>query len=391
MNSEGCDPAFVAVDFFCGAGGTTRGLIDAGGYVIAGIDKDASCEKTYRENNRNTSLDRNLPTFLSMDVFPRSDDYPDGEQQSAIDRLRELIPKFEHRDLRTPLLFTICAPCQSFTKFTQRRLTPRRQNQRHRDESLLLQALPFITEFSPQLIICENVPGIQRGKYRPIWDEFIRHLHACGYAVSSGVVCASDFGVPQRRRRTILVASRQDAELPRLPDRDSQSKGNTVEDAIGGMHPLRPGETSASDPLHRCRDLSSLNRKRLASVKPGETNRVLDNSPHGDLSLACHRRMGTGGSRGFGDVYTRMRPDLPSPTITTRFYSVSNGRFGHFDPSQTRALSLREGAMLQGFKSDYMFYARSMDSAARMIGNAVPPPLSQFFATWLLREWEGHS
>lgn len=383
------EPSFLAVDFFCGAGGTTRGLIDAGGYVIAGIDKDRECEKTYRENNRNERVDLKPPQFLGYDVFPRSDTYPEGEQQVAIGQLRRLIPKNKLRRGGAPLLFAICAPCQSFTKFTQRRMTLQRHNQRERDESLLLQTLPFIREFSPELILSENVPGIQKGKYRTIWEEFIDALRSYGYSASYGVICASDFGVPQRRKRTILVAALQDIELAEMPDRDPTSETLTVERAIGGLHPLEPGETSAIDPLHRCRDLSELNRLRMASVRPGESNRVLDDTKYGDLSLACHRRMGTNGNRGFGDVYTRMRPDLPAPTITTRFYSVSNGRFGHYDPAQTRALSLREGATLQGFEACYDFHANSMDSAARMIGNAVPPPLSRYFATWLVRKWVG--
>ena len=123
------------------------------------------------------------------------------------------------------------------------------------------------------------------------------------------------------------------------------------------------------------------------SVKPGESNAAFAETQFGDISLACHRRMEGRGPRGFGDVYTRMAPNRPAPTITTRFHSISNGRFGHYDPEQVRGLTLREGARLQSFEDDYRFYATGMDKAAVMIGNAVPPKLSAFMADWLFSQW----
>ena len=116
-------PDFLAVDFYCGAGGTTRGLLDAGGYVIAGIDKDAGCQKTYLHNNGNDTLDGDEPAFLPLDMFPFSVGYPQGQQQEVEDRLDDLISTYRAEAPDVPLLFAICAPCQSFTKFVQRRLT----------------------------------------------------------------------------------------------------------------------------------------------------------------------------------------------------------------------------------------------------------------------------
>lgn len=106
------EPSFLAVDFFCGAGGTTRGLIDAGGYVIAGIDKDARCERTFVENNANTAIDHCLPRFLERDIFPAGGDYPDGRQEDLFTDLEDLIPFYRSRAKTAPLLFAICAPCQ---------------------------------------------------------------------------------------------------------------------------------------------------------------------------------------------------------------------------------------------------------------------------------------
>ena len=128
------------------------------------------------------------------------------------------------------------------------------------------------------------------------------------------------------------------------------------------------------------------------SVKPGESNFGFAEIEYdgGDLSLPCHRRLDEKGKRGFGDVYTRLHPNRPAPTITTRFISISNGRFGHYDESQVRGLSLREGAALQSFPDDYEFYGKGMDNVSRMIGNAVPPKLSEYMAGWLLDLWKAH-
>jgi DNA (cytosine-5)-methyltransferase 1 len=143
--------------------------------------------------------------------------------------------------------------------------------------------------------------------------------------------------------------------------------------------------TSCAVANHRTRALSELNFKRLSSAKPGESNAYMTTTMHGDLSLQCHqdvnRRLNT---RCFSDVYTRMYPDRPSPTITTRCHSISNGRFGHYDVKQVRALSLREAAILQSFPDDYVFYPDDeVEPVARMIGNAVPPKLAGFFADYL--------
>ena len=134
--------------------------------------------------------------------------------------------------------------------------------------------------------------------------------------------------------------------------------------------------------------LTEVNRWRLMSVKPGEPNFGFAESEFGDLSLPCHRRLTAKGKPGFGDVYTRMHPNRPAPTITTRFHSISNGRYGHYDDSQIRGLSLREGAALQSFGDDYEFCGSGMDSIAKMIGNAVPPKLSAFMANWILGLWK---
>ncbi len=387
-------PNFLAVDFYCGAGGTTRGLLDAGGYVIAGIDKDESCRATYQRNNQNTTLDRAAPPFLALDMFPRSPDYPQGQRGQVWKELNELIPRSRQIAPDAPLLFAICAPCQSFTSYIQRNMTDGRSECRKRDLDLLSHTLGFIRKFKPDLVISENVASIRRSQHRGVWDKFRDELSRLGYIVGDDVVCASKFGIPQYRKRSVLMGikkasdAKPSSSLPiPLCDPDAPSQ-LAVREAIGYLPRLKAGESYDKIPNHICRHLAEISSQRLKSVKPGEPNFVLSNSPFGDLSLACHRRLlDKEGKRGFRDVYTRIRPDRPSPTITTRFHSVSNGRFGHYDMGQVRGLSLREGAVLQSFRDDYEFYGKSKESIARMIGNAVPPKLSAYMARHLLTLW----
>ena len=386
------EPKFLAVDFYCGAGGTTRGLLDAGGYVIAGIDNDEHCQKTYELNNKNTTLDNAEPKFLALDMFPSSPDYPQGQQQRILNTLEKLIPHYRKAAPETPLLFAICAPCQSFTKFVQHSMTEERSKERRLAQDLLAQTVTFISKFEPEMIISENVASINRGQYKHIWNGFQEDLRELGYAVGSGRVCASNFGVPQRRRRSVIIAYKehrgiQSAINPPVPHHNPDASQMSVTDAISHLPALQAGESAPEIPNHTCRNLIEINRQRLMSVKPGEPNFGFAESVFGDLSLPCHRRLADKDRRGFGDVYTRMHPDRPAPTITTRFHSISNGRFGHYDEQQVRGLSLREGAALQSFPDGYEFYGKGMDTNARMIGNAVPPKLSEYLAKWLFDLW----
>ena len=392
MTNSGQIPNFLAVDFYCGAGGTTRGLLDSGGYVIAGIDNDESCSGTYRRNNRNTTLDSAEPAYLAFDMFPALQGYPQGQQHEVWNELSALIPRYRTMAPGVPLMFAICAPCQSFTRFVQRRMTDSRSTGRERDRSLLQQTVRFIEEFQPEMVISENVASLRNGQYRFIWNEFKEQLGDFGYAVGENGVCASRFGVPQYRRRSVLLAFKSkwasDFAIKLIvPHHDPDARQISSSEATRHLPALQAGTRHEDIPNHACRNLTEINRRRLRSVKPGEPNFGFADTPFGDLSLPCHRRLANTGKRGFGDVYTRMHPDRPSPTITTRFHSVSNGRFGHYDEKQVRALSLREGAALQSFPDDYEFYGVGMDSIARMIGNAVPPRLSAYMAKWLLGLW----
>jgi len=390
-------PKFLAVDFFCGAGGTTRGLIDAGGYVIAGVDKDARCERTYVSNNVNASLDGAAPRYLNYDIFKRRPDYPEGQQGKLFAELDVLLGEYRSRAENVPLLFAICAPCQPFTKLSRKTMSEERVARRARDMNLLREACRFVRKYQPEMVLSENVAGIDDPKYGGIWEHFRKLLKRMGYATGSKVVCTSRFGVPQFRKRSILMAVRRDLVRPErfadlwgddllVPESDPNAVMLSVADVIGHLPPIGAGETHPYIPNHKTRALSELNYKRLSSAKPGESNAYMEDTAHGDLSLDCHRRANNKfNTRCFTDVYTRMMPDRPSPTITTRCHSISNGRFGHYDVKQVRGLSLREAALLQSFPKNYIFYPEDeVEPVARMIGNAVPPRLAGFFANYLV-------
>jgi DNA (cytosine-5)-methyltransferase 1 len=396
MTNDRRDIRFLAVDFFCGAGGTTRGLIDAGGYVIAGIDKDTRCAGTYTENNPNTAIDFSLPRYLQYDIFPETPAYPAGQQKQLMQELGELIPYYRRKAKGVPLLFAICAPCQPFTKLSRKELSDERKAGRERDSNLLLEASNFVVEFKPELVLSENVSGIKDPKFGGVWDSFRERLEKLGYLTGTKVVCTSRFGIPQFRKRSILIAVRRDMVLNErlsdimgtellVPESDPNATLVSVREAIGHLPAIAAGEIHPAIPNHRARALSDTNLKRLSAALPGQSNAYMHDTQFGDLSLDCHRKVNLRLKTScFSDVYTRMHPDRPSPTITTKCHSISNGRYGHYDTDQLRGMSLREAAILQSFPEDYVFYPKEqLDSIARMIGNAVPPKLAAFYATYL--------
>ncbi|MFZ3236853.1 MAG: DNA cytosine methyltransferase, partial [Stellaceae bacterium] len=340
--------------------------------------------------------------FLKYDIFPCSPEYPGGEQRDLFDELDDMIGYYRRKARGVPLLFAICAPCQPFTKLARKEMSDKRIERRARDMNLLREACRFVKKYEPDLVLSENVPGIDDPKYGGVWEGFRKDLESIGYATGSRIVCTSRFGVPQFRKRSILMAARRELVRPGrfadilrqellVPEADPNAVMVSVAQAIGHLPPIAAGAAHETVPNHRTRGLSDTNFKRLSSAKPGESNAYLEATDHGDLSLRCHQDVARKLQRPcFTDVYTRMCPDRPSPTITTRCHSLSNGRFGHYDVNQVRALSLREAAILQSFPEDYVFYPHDeVEPVARMIGNAVPPKLAGFFAGYLANSLAG--
>lgn len=344
------DREVVCVDLFCGAGGLTHGLIDAGVRVVAGVDFDAACKHPYTANHEGVAFHR-------LDVAEL--------EASAID---------EWLGEATVRVLAGCAPCQPFSSYSQRYETVGTDRWR-----LLNEFGRLVEEVVPDIVTMENVPTVTR---HAVFDDFVATLEHSGYEVWYDVVDCVDYGLPQRRRRTVLLASLHGPIGLREPD---ASQPKTVEDALKGLPIIRHGGCNKDDPLHAASRLSPLNLKRIKASKPGGSWRDWPKR----LVADCHRK-GTG--ERYPSVYGRMRWDEPAPTLTTQFYGFGSGRFGH--PTQARALTLREGAILQGFPENYSFIP---DGAAvhfkvlgRLIGNAVPVELGRVIGETIIDHANEH-
>jgi len=340
----------VGIDFFCGAGGMTAGLIRAGVEVRLGVDLDPLCRETYERNNE--------VAFECADI-----------QNLSYRRVeRALRGKSGH-----PVVFSACAPCQPFSKVRKS------VNGRHQDAGMMLEFLRFVIRFRPEHVICENVPQFQSSSLgRRVIRKFLGSLETAGYSTDHRIVNAADFGVPQHRLRLVILASRtgRDVRVPVGPTRDSPP---TVRQTIGHLPPIPAGGRSSKFPNHWASALSADNLRRIGAVqKNGGDLRSVPIS----LRPPSRKNFSKYGNGGFFDVYGRMRWDATAPTLTTRCNSYSNGRYGH--PEQNRAISLREAAALQSFPNSYKFYAHSINAGARLIGNAVPVRLAFHLAKALL-------
>lgn len=332
--------AVTAIDLFCGAGGLTQGLIKSGIKVVAGVDFDGACQYAYETNNKATFIHKKIQEVTA----------------------NELTPLFPEGDIR---VLVGCAPCQPFSthsnKYNKSEEEPKKDERRY----LLDDYIRLVKEIRPDIVSMENVPNLVE---QPIFRSFVNKLRRAGYKVSFSVVYCPDYGVPQQRHRLVLLASRL-GKISLIEPTRKPEEYETVMDAIGAMPQIEAGEALESDPLHRSSKLSDKNLKRIKASKPGGTWRDWDVT----LLTDCHKK---DSGRTYSSVYARMEWNKPSPTITTEFYNYGTGRFGH--PEQDRALSLREGALLQTFPPDYQFVEEgrySFKQIGKMIGNAVPVEL----------------
>lgn len=338
-----------AIDLFCGAGGLTSGLRRAGWDVVAGIDMDEAVGATYRRNNP-------APRFVRADLREVTDD--DARA------LARGVPSRE-------LLLAGCAPCQPFSK-----LRGRRGVQGRSDATLLREFARLVVVLRPRAVLMENVPGIAAVPGFSSFRRFVRILHECGYDCDHRVLNARDFGVPQHRRRRVLLAVQDaTARLPEPAALDADVRRATVRDAIARFPAIEAGETHPEVANHHAARLSPLNLERIRATPVDGGSRQ---DWKADLVLDCHRSAGTG----FSDFYGRMWWDRVAPTLTGRCNSLSNGRFGH--PDQNRAISLREAAALQTFPDDYEFIGVNK-AIARWIGNAVPVAFAEALGSAIVK------
>jgi DNA (cytosine-5)-methyltransferase 1 len=317
-----------AIDLFSGCGGLTLGLKQAGFRVVGAIEIDPLAVETYRGNHRRVTV--------------WEEDISDVKVSDVRRRLR-----LRAGDLD---LLAGCPPCQGFSTMTT--LNGRRETNDPRND-LVLQFLRFVRGLRPKAVMLENVPGLGRdARIRRVAKE----LAQLGYNVTRGVLDAANYGVPQRRRRFILLAGRGMS----IPFGKPARTQPTVRDAL-----RRLGKRAAKDDLHNLPETRSKKIQTLIKLIPR------DGGSRSDLGaksqLACHKRCD-----GFKDVYGRMAWSQVSPTITGGCCNPSKGRFLH--PSKHRSISLREAALLQSFPANYYFSTRrGKFPTAQMIGNALPP------------------
>lgn len=347
------DNRLKAVDFFCGAGGVTCGFKNIGIDVLGGIDIVGKFQKTYEINNNTLFINEDVSNMLP-------------------EKLKELLPIVVNQD---DLIFVGCSPCQYYSNLKS-------DKTKSKAGRLLLDDFKeFVLYYKPGFVFIENVPGLETKSGSPL-HQFKEDLQKQGYTFDQSVLNAKYFGVPQSRRRFVLIGTRllRKIELPK----QNRKKNNvvTVKNAIGNYKifpKVDMGHKDHSDFQHSVAKLSPLNMLRIkATPKNGGTRNAWANDE--SLQLKCYKD-----HEGHYDVYGRLFWNKPAPTITTRFIYTSTGRYSH--PEQNRALSLREGATLQSFPLDYKFYSDNHGTIATMIGNAVPPKLAEAIGQSLNIYW----
>tara|TARA_R110001599_G_scaffold25097_2_gene90131 strand:- start:6388 stop:7443 length:1056 start_codon:yes stop_codon:yes gene_type:complete len=340
------------IDFFSGCGGASKGLELAGFNISLGIDFEPNAASTYKSN------------------FPNAEFILDDVRNITVEGILTKVPNITEE----PLLLCTCAPCQPFSN----------QNNKKSEvdvrRTLLDETHRFILAFNPEYIMLENVPGMQNvnAEVEGPFCRFLSFLTANGYQYLKFIAKSEDYGVPQKRKRLVLLASR--LGIISEPEKTHGIGGIpyvTVRDAIEMLPALQAGETCKDDPIHTCSNLNPINIERISLTPEGGDRR---NWPSRLINEA-HKNY-----EGHYDTYGRMSWDKPSPTLTTRCNGYSNGRFGHPDVNQNRPISMREAANLQTFPSDYIF-SGTRTSMAKQIGNAVPCELARNFGLAILNHF----
>jgi DNA (cytosine-5)-methyltransferase 1 len=326
-----------AIDFFSGAGGLTRGLLDAGIDVLAGVDNDAGLKDTYEKNNSPSR-------FICKDI-----------KTLKIEELRKELGISEN----DRVLYAACTPCQPFSTLNQMQGADDRKD-------LLLVFAQLVKQAPPDFILVENVPGLNTAYGRDVYQQFLSVLKLCKFDhVFQSMLDAQHYGVPQIRKRFIMLASR----LGPVKSPRRSHKVRTVKDQISRFPALKAGEKHVNIPNHVARQLKPHHRRLVRAVpKNGGSRSDVKNQ---SLLLDCHKDR----PKVHKDVFGRMCWEEPAPTLTCRCTDVYCGRFVH--PNQDRGLSLREAAALQTFSDDYEFYGTSIFHIAGQIGNAVPVELAK--------------
>lgn len=347
MNVRLENKSIKVVDLFCGIGALTHGMSLEGFHVVAGVDNDALCKFAYEKNNAAKFIQKDISNFSAQE-------------------LRKL-----YRGASIKILVG-CAPCQPFSSINRKGSVHKGKGEQWRP---LRRFMRLVQDVKPHIVSMENVPGLINAKKHRIFAEFISVLEKAGYQTTYKIVDVSRYGVPQRRRRLVLLSSLF-GPIECVPETHSCKNHVTVKDVIGRLPPLKNGATHPSDSLHRASRLSERNLLRIiATPKNGGSAKDWPAA----LVPKCYKRKS--GRSYMSTVYGRMRWDQPAPTMTTHCITLGTGRFGH--PTQNRAISLREAARFQSFPDYYEFeepHKLRASRVAKQIGNAVPVELGRVIA-----------
>lgn len=347
------------IDLFSGCGGSALGFNQAGFPIKVAVDIDKSASESFRANFPECAIFASDITYLSGKELLKAGGFKSGQQ----------------------VILIACPPCQGFS-------SARRNSERLTDprNKLIYEFLRIVEEMKPLAFVLENVPGLAKGIGKPFFAQILQRLSELGYQTVYDVVNTADYGVPQRRKRLVLIGTNGPDIRLSFPSKtnadplksDDLPAWKTVREVISDLPVIKAGEKHDDDPImHVSASLAEINLKRLMHTPHDGGDRT---SWPEDLILECHKA-----TKGHNDVYGRIKWDQPSPTMTGGCVMISKGRFGH--PEQNRAISLREAARLQTFPDTFKFVG-NFGEIAKQIGNAVPPLLAKRAAYALLRSME---
>lgn len=337
---------YEVVDLFCGIGGLSYGLKCQGMKILAGFDLDYTCQYAYETNTGGKFYYRDVKTIS-------------GDEINKLYSQKKNVIK----------VLAGCAPCQPFSSYAFK--NKEKDSEKY---DLLYEFGRLVREVQPDIVTMENVTQIINFKLKPVLQDFVDELKSLGYFVDVQKIFCPDYGIPQTRRRIVLVASKL-GQITIIPPTHDKENYVTVRETIGHLPSLLSGASDPLDPLHRSIALTPINMRRIQATPYGGSWHDWPD----ELVLDCHKKVG---GKTYGSVYGRMEWDKPAPTMTTQCTGLGNGRFGH--PEQHRAISAREAALIQTFPQSYKFFPDeqqvSITKASRYIGNAVPPKLGEILA-----------